>query len=497
MLNFTKINSPIGISEERIFRPVQVIQSQHRRRANFPFGGLQAMCIGVDALAIVIASLAGSAPYQLMISGRFSEAREYLGAGITAALLFVLTSHAAGAYQFSRILSGRYDFSSVFSKWVTVTLTLSMLAFLLKAGSAFSRVSVVCSALLALGLLFASRWAQRRGIWRALNSGFVQGRKVIVVGSDDELARLDANRLLREFGLTEVSRIELEVSRVNSSIISPAEDEAISNTLEKARDQQAAGIVLALSWADTMKLELLGHRLRESPLPVTLLPDHKVRSLAGRSVLKVAPSLAIEIQRGPLTRTEQFLKRAIDIFGGAMALLLLSPLMLITAAAIKLDSSGPVLFRQHRRGFNSREFIIFKFRTMDVLEDGDVIHQATRADTRITRIGRLLRRTSIDEIPQIMNVLRGDMSLVGPRPHATAHDHEFKQILADYALRHHVKPGITGWAQCNGHRGETRNLDQMRRRLEADLWYINNWSLMLDLRIMVKTLWSLPGQNAF
>ena len=161
---------------------------------------------------------------------------------------------------------------------------------------------------------------------------------------------------------------------------------------------------------------------------------------------------------------------------------------------IKLDSKGPVLFTQTRNGFNGRSFRIFKFRTMRVLEDGPQIRQATRNDPRVTDVGRWLRRTSIDELPQLFNVLGGSMSLVGPRPHAVAHNTEYERIVANYAFRYHVKPGISGWAQVNGFRGETSTVNLMEKRVEADLWYVSNWSFWLDVRILWKTLTLAPWQ---
>ena len=166
---------------------------------------------------------------------------------------------------------------------------------------------------------------------------------------------------------------------------------------------------------------------------------------------------------------------------------MLSPLLLLTSIAIKLNSPGPVIFRQRRKGFNGREFAIYKFRTMNVLEDGTCIRQAKRGDDRVTRLGRGLRSTSIDELPQLINVLAGQMSLVGPRPHAIAHDDEYSNSIDNYAFRHHVKPGITGWAQIQGFRGETADLAAMHKRIQLDLWYINNWSFLLDFRILAKT----------
>jgi exopolysaccharide biosynthesis polyprenyl glycosylphosphotransferase len=195
----------------------------------------------------------------------------------------------------------------------------------------------------------------------------------------------------------------------------------------------------------------------------------------------------LEVQRGPLTRLEQFSKRCVDIAGAAIGLMVLSPLMVMSAVGIKLDSAGPVLFRQRRNGFNTQPFVILKFRTMTVMEDGSEVRQAKRHDARVTPIGRILRKTSIDELPQLFNVLRGDMSLVGPRPHALAHDNHYGDLLSDYAFRHHVKPGITGWAQIKGYRGETSRVEQMKGRVDCDLWYINNWSLTVDLKIIAMT----------
>ena len=187
-----------------------------------------------------------------------------------------------------------------------------------------------------------------------------------------------------------------------------------------------------------------------------------------------------------------------DLVVGALALVFFLPLMALTAMAIRLDGPGPVIFRQNRKGFNGKEFVIFKFRTMTVQENGSAVVQATRDDARVTPIGRLLRSASIDELPQLLNVLKGDMSLIGPRPHALAHDNYFEGILSDYAFRHHVKPGITGWAQCNGARGATPSVEHIAERVKLDLWYINNWSLWLDIQILIKTFFEiLRKRNAY
>ena len=180
--------------------------------------------------------------------------------------------------------------------------------------------------------------------------------------------------------------------------------------------------------------------------------------------------------------------RVLDTVGAGLGLLMLAPLRVLIACLIRLDSPGPVLFRQTRKGLNGQPFRIYKFRTMRVLEDGAEVQQATRGDKRVTPVGRLLRTTSLDELPQLLNVLRGEMSLVGPRPHALAHDEFYGREIPSYNRRFQVKPGITGWAQVNGARGETPTVDHMRRRIELDLWYISHRSVTLYCTILVRTL---------
>jgi len=209
-------------------------------------------------------------------------------------------------------------------------------------------------------------------------------------------------------------------------------------------------------------------------------------------------TLAVELQRAPLTEVQRIVKRLTDIVVASLVLILLLPVMALAAIAIKRDSPGPVIFRQVRKGFNGKHFVILKFRTMTVQENGPNVEQATRDDSRVTTIGRLLRSSSIDELPQLWNVLRGDMSLIGPRPHALVHDNYFETLLSDYAFRHHVKPGITGWAQCNGARGPTPTIEHIAERVKLDLWYINNWSFWLDLLILIKTVFEvLRKRNAY
>jgi len=191
----------------------------------------------------------------------------------------------------------------------------------------------------------------------------------------------------------------------------------------------------------------------------------------------------------PFTGVDGVVKRTSDIVLSLLILALVSPLLLVIALGVKLTSSGPVIFRQRRYGLDGKEIIVYKFRTMTVDEDGAVIRQASRSDTRVTRFGAFLRRTSMDELPQFVNVLEGRMSIVGPRPHAVAHNEMYRKLIKGYMLRHKVKPGITGWAQVNGLRGETETLEKMKARIDFDLDYLRNWSLRLDLYIIAKTIW--------
>lgn len=221
-----------------------------------------------------------------------------------------------------------------------------------------------------------------------------------------------------------------------------------------------------------------------------LLVNHSVREIAGLPVLTLSET--------PLTGTRLLFKACEDFILSALILMAISPLLLIIAAAVKLDSRGPVFFKQARNGWSGKTFHIWKFRSMHVhTPEAGHIKQASRNDPRITKVGAFLRKTSLDELPQLINVLRGEMSLVGPRPHAVQHDAEYSQRINSYFARHNIKPGITGLAQVRGFRGETRDIEQMQQRVESDIEYINNWSVWLDLTILLRTLGALTGKNAY
>ena len=227
--------------------------------------------------------------------------------------------------------------------------------------------------------------------------------------------------------------------------------------------------------------------LQDTTSSVYLIPDVSLYDLIQARVGDVEGIPVIALCESPLYGTNGAGKRFTDITFATLLLVVAAPLMALIAAAIKLDSPGRVFFKQDRYGLDGERIVVYKFRTMSVSENGDRIVQATRNDARVTRVGRILRRTSLDELPQLVNVLQGRMSLVGPRPHAVAHNEQYRKLISGYMVRHKVTPGITGWAQVNGCRGETSTLDDMRRRVQYDLEYVRHWCWLLDIKIMLRT----------
>ena len=254
--------------------------------------------------------------------------------------------------------------------------------------------------------------------------------------------------------------------------------------------------ILIPSPEDARDLQDVSRPLRMVSLDVDVVPGGYDPALLGRSSRLVGDIPVVSLMTRPLSDLSVLVKRLEDLVLGSLFFILLTPVMAVIALLIKLDSPGPVLFRQARAGFNNRPFTVIKFRSMRLHDDAQV-RQAARDDDRITRIGRFLRRTSLDELPQLLNVIAGDMSLVGPRPHALAHDREYSQAIDSYIARHRMKPGLTGWAQVNGWRGETETLDKMRKRIEHDLYYVDEWSLYFDLKIILMTPRVLKHENAY
>jgi Undecaprenyl-phosphate glucose phosphotransferase len=457
-----------------------------RQRLGIAFDIIEPVVAASDAAVIIASSLMGGAAYQLGSNGLIGELTPFAGFGLIGSLAYALAAHHCELYGLQGLLrSRRRDYVRVCGCWLWAVLIISVVLFLMKLGGEVSRGSIVCSVALGSVALPSWRAAVNRWLRRAVNRGAIHGRRVVVLGTDEELAFVRDGDLMTLCGLEEVGRVLLpQQDYLERRQLQAA---AVSKALAHARKVSAEEIILALPWGDAAQLELVREQLQHTPLPVRLLPDRCVQSILNDRTWSTQQSPLIEIKRAPLSAPERIAKRTLDLLAAAFALAALLPLMLLVTIAVRLGTPGPVIFRQRRKGFNGKEFVIFKFRTMTVMEDGPEIMQARKADPRVTGIGRLLRQTSIDELPQLFNVLRGEMSLVGPRPHALAHDDEYSEVIANYAFRHHVKPGITGWAQVHGFRGGTPQLEEMAKRIELDLWYINNWTLGLDVQILLRT----------
>jgi putative colanic acid biosysnthesis UDP-glucose lipid carrier transferase len=248
-------------------------------------------------------------------------------------------------------------------------------------------------------------------------------------------------------------------------------------------------VYIALPISQKERISALLNTLKDTTASVYLVPDIFTFDLIQARIDRIGSVPIIAILETPFTSLNAFKKRLADIILSLVILTLISPAMLLIALGVKLSSKGPVIFKQRRYGLNGEEILVYKFRSMRVCEDGAQIRQATQNDDRITPLGRILRKTSLDELPQFINVLQGRMSIVGPRPHAVAHNELYRKQISGYMLRHKVKPGITGWAQVNGYRGETETVDKMASRVQYDLDYLRNWTLSLDIIIILKTVW--------
>lgn len=448
----------------------------------------------LDFFIVLLLAYLSGATYHLLVLDNRGDVSTFLGLGAAVGGLFVGSMQARGRYRPSALLVATKPVKRFVVAWITIFAFLVSIAFLMKISDWFSRGFVFSFFVAGLVTMPLWRMLATRLLRRAMGAGRVHGERVVLIGQAEELAqegllenlRLSGYEVWQAVPLSFCPRFAEELRRI------------VPGLVEAVREQQLSQILIAASWANLPQTEEIARVLQIVHLPVRLLPDRQVRRVLRRQGRVADDEYALELKRSPLTLTEQSAKRCIDLVLAATTIVLLAPLLLVSAVAIRIDSRGPALFRQKRVGFSGRVFRIYKFRTMTVLDDGPEMRQATANDVRVTRVGRWLRRTSIDELPQLFNVITGDMSLVGPRPHATAHDSEFDALIGNYALRHHVKPGITGCAQVRGFRGETSTLALMQARVEHDLWYIDNWSLALDLKVMLATIREvIRSRNAY
>ncbi|MER8505064.1 MULTISPECIES: exopolysaccharide biosynthesis polyprenyl glycosylphosphotransferase [unclassified Mesorhizobium] len=404
---------------------------------------------------------------------------------VTAGLLLVAFMGARGAYTISGILDDHRVIKTLFTGWLFVFFSILWLAFLTKTTSTFSRGSLTLAFAVGFPTLLPGHVVLARVLKRLLAAEKLVLRTVYLFYAGGPGMEKGTIGKLGQQGIAVcgVSNIENH----DGTIAARSVQAAVAAAQAAFRSEPYGAVYLFCSWDQRKLIAGILDEMSRLPLPIYLFADAYIDKILAGCPLHTGWQRAFEVQRAPLRPAERLLKRLFDIAFASLLLLFLFPLMAVVACAIALESGRPVLFRQTRRGFCGKPFNIYKFRSMTVQENGAEIRQAQRNDARVTRLGRILRQSNIDELPQLFNVLRGEMSLVGPRPHAVAHDDTYSTIIASYAYRHRVKPGLTGWAQINGFRGETKELWRMEKRVEHDLWYIQSWSVQLDLKIIWTT----------
>jgi Undecaprenyl-phosphate glucose phosphotransferase len=371
--------------------------------------------------------------------------------------------------------------------WTAAFAVALFAAFLLGLADELSRVSLTASYAIGIPALLITRNAAYAALTGRITAGRLQYQKVAVVGDRTDVVRFLLNGHLWKAGYQLSGTLYLEDIRHGDGRIDEA---ALVEFAHRWLGRGAENLVLVGGIGDVDRLERLATALKRFAINAICAPATDNASFKFLDVVPIGPNNAVRFLRKPMGDGAVALKRAFDVAGAACGLVLLAPLFAIVALLIKLDSPGSVFYRQERRGFNGETFHIWKFRSMTVTESGRAMTQVRAGDRRITRVGAFIRRTSIDELPQLINVLSGKMSLVGPRPHALMHDDEFGHQIAEYAHRQRIKPGITGWAQVNGFRGETSTLDQITGRTAHDLYYIDNWSIFFDCWIVLLTILS-------
>lgn len=447
----------------------------------------------IDAMIVI-----GSGIFSLWVNELFPDgSSNYLVAVAAGALMAANFLHISGVYVFDRLGSLVNQVGRLGIGWGSTALALIALAYLTKTSDQFSRLwSLAWLTWTFVGLAgFRVLLAIQVAHWRYLGHLSVD---IAIVGTGEAARHI--LRQLRDVVGTRVLGVYSDES------VEPGETLdgfPISGTIEDlvtlARTRKIDSIIVALPWKPSERLRQALTRLQTVAVDVRLCPETFDLDLPPRGYTTFAGVSLLNVYVRPLPGWSLLIKEFEDKVLGLLLTIVALPIMAIVALAIRLDSPGPVLFRQKRFGFNNDEFTVFKFRTMYIDRAADPeVTQATRDDPRVTPVGRLLRRASLDELPQLFNVLRGDMSLVGPRPHAVAHNEHYARLIDGYLARHRVKPGITGWAQINGLRGATETPEMMRRRVAHDLYYIDNWSLLFDLRILAHTvLFSLVDRNAY
>ncbi len=445
-------------------------------------------------VAVVLACLeflavTGSAPlaggaYNLAYYGALPELIFYAQNGALVGLFFVLQQALRGQYRPRLDGSYRKSLGVVFLNWNVALAMFLLVGFLTKTSAEISRGSVIALYFLGFTAVAAVRLAYVAVSRHGYRSGWLVEHRVLVVGLDSEVLSFERRYDPSRSGMRIADVVTLP-ARLGPGAADL--DAAVAEAVKRARALNVEDILLLLPWSYRREIDALAEAFLSVPASIYLGPEHDLERFRALALSSLANAPCLRLERAPLSRGKRLAKRLFDIAVASTALVVLAPLLALTALLIRLDGHGPALFLQRRLGFNNRVFRIIKFRTMTTMEE-DMARQATANDFRVTRLGRFLRRWNIDELPQLLNVLTGSMSIVGPRPHALSMDDEFQQKIALYARRHNVKPGITGWAQVNGLRGPTEHSEKMEARVAHDLFYIENWSLWFDIQIMLLTL---------
>ena len=381
-------------------------------------------------------------------------------------------------------------YSRILLRWAAVVSVLLLLAFAFKVSAVFSRLVMFtwfAATPLALFAVHALRLRAHSFIENVSGAS-----RYVIIGANNVgyelLRRLPRKGFLGFFDFRSADRVSQGIDP--SQLIGHCKDVA-----EFARAQGVTAIYIALPLSNVPRIGEMIRELRDTTASIYFLPDVFAFDLIQGRLVDINGMPALSVCDTPFHGMNAVLKRAFDVVVAGLAVVALSPLMALIAIGVKLSSRGPVLFRQRRYGLNGEEINVYKFRSMTVCEDGTSVRQATKNDQRITPFGGFLRRSSLDELPQLLNVIEGKMSLVGPRPHAVAHNEQYRKLISGYMIRHKVRPGITGWAQVNGLRGETDTIDKMSARIKFDIDYLNHWSLWWDVKILIRTTLLVLGDE--
>ena len=437
-------------------------------------------------LIVLLASATGHA-YHLAVYGNHGDRQDFASIGALVALLYLLPQAYDAIYRSTAPPRSNRELRRVFASWNLAFVCIFLLAFLTKSSSDFSRGWMLLFYIAGSTAIIASEVAILAFRRAAIGSGQLTTRRLFVVGSPVDVTEFARRCAAEAQGIEIVGAAD--ISEFSDKWSSPEQSRvSLRKAIALARGNNVSDIVILTSWSEAPAAARIAERFLDVPAAVHLNGLDVVEQFSQLGIDHLGTSRTFVIRPQPLSTLQAAMKRVFDISVAGVALLAIAPLLAAIALMIKLDTRGPAIFVQRRRGFNHREFNIYKFRTMTTADDGDRIAQATRNDPRITPIGRILRKYNIDELPQLVNVLLGQMSLVGPRPHAVAHDRYYEQVISRYGRRLNVRPGITGWAQINGLRGETKTQAAMEARLDRDLYYIDNWSVVLDIYILLMTI---------